>query len=239
MIGKTRCPSCEKLGKDKHKDNLILYKDGSTYCFACGYYSSGSSKGKAYTKEVEIHTVSEVILPEDIAPLEKTTAGYHWLKTYLYRVPTGLLWSPNKQWLIFPYFIDGDLKCWQARNFSDYGPKWLTFGQPKDILYVRGTGSSIVLVEDIVSALKIEQAGGCASPLFGCIIPVNRLLSLSKRFSSIGVWLDPDKALEASQQAYKGLKLGFNIYTIKTDKDPKEHTYDDIRTFIGVPKGQD
>lgn len=236
VTGKKRCPSCEKAGKDKHKDNLILYNDGSAYCFSCGYYEH---KNKIFIQKTEPIKIEGEVLPEDIVPLNKNHAGYYWLKEYLNKIPHWILWSPNKQWLIFPYFIDGRLECWQARNFSGSGPKWLTFGKPTDIVYVLGTGEEIVLVEDIVSALKIEQAGGCASPLFGCIIPMNRLLRLSSRFSRVRVWLDPDKALEASQQAYKALKLGFNISTCKTDKDPKEHTDDFIRETLGLSEGQD
>jgi 5S rRNA maturation endonuclease (ribonuclease M5)/ABC-type Mn2+/Zn2+ transport system ATPase subunit len=45
VVGKTQCPSCATQGGDTHRDNLIIYDDGSSYCFACGYYESSASKG--------------------------------------------------------------------------------------------------------------------------------------------------------------------------------------------------
>lgn len=38
-VGKQQCPSCAKKGGDTSEDNLVLYEDGSTYCFACGYHT--------------------------------------------------------------------------------------------------------------------------------------------------------------------------------------------------------
>jgi KaiC/GvpD/RAD55 family RecA-like ATPase len=34
---KTQCPSCASRGGDTNGDNLIVYEDGGSFCFACGY----------------------------------------------------------------------------------------------------------------------------------------------------------------------------------------------------------
>lgn len=34
---KRPCPACRAAGRDRAGDNLVLYKDGSGHCFACGY----------------------------------------------------------------------------------------------------------------------------------------------------------------------------------------------------------
>ena len=36
LVRKEQCPSCAKNGKDTSKDNLAVYSDGQTHCFACG-----------------------------------------------------------------------------------------------------------------------------------------------------------------------------------------------------------
>ena len=36
LVRKEQCPSCAKLGKDNSKDNLAVYSDGQTHCYACG-----------------------------------------------------------------------------------------------------------------------------------------------------------------------------------------------------------
>lgn len=230
VIGKTRCPSCAKTGKDTSGDNLILYKDGSSYCFSCGFYQS---KSKRFVKQAEV-VKTEVSLPEDILQLQSHHPGYFWIKQYLDKVPSWILWSPKKQWMIFPYIVNGTLEAWQARNFSGEGPKWLSFGKLHDILHVCRTkcNDTIFLVEDIISAIKIEQAGGTAMPLFGSVVGLKRFEKLSSRFKSMKLWLDPDKAFESSQQAYKANKLGFNVQTVKTDKDPKEHDYKFIEDIL-------
>ncbi len=35
VIKKEQCPECARLGGDKANDNLAIYQDGSSYCFAC------------------------------------------------------------------------------------------------------------------------------------------------------------------------------------------------------------
>ena len=44
VIGKQQCPQCAEQGRDRHKDNLVMYADGGAYCFACGYTEKGESK---------------------------------------------------------------------------------------------------------------------------------------------------------------------------------------------------
>lgn len=41
VVRKERCPECAETGKDNSSDNLAVYDDGSTYCFACSYYTKG------------------------------------------------------------------------------------------------------------------------------------------------------------------------------------------------------
>ena len=150
-IGKTVCPSCRSRGKDTRGDNLILYSDGGVYCFACGYLRTASGMLKLEPQEVLKNPLS---LPDDIEPLTKDKPGYTWLSKYLDKIPAWILWSEYKQWLIFPYIINGNLEAWQARNFSGFGPKWLTFGNVKTLYYFCGSkhAKCVVLVEDIVSA---------------------------------------------------------------------------------------
>lgn len=42
-IIKTRCPNCEKKGRDRKGDNLAIYSDGHGYCFSCGFYLDKNS----------------------------------------------------------------------------------------------------------------------------------------------------------------------------------------------------
>jgi len=234
VIGKTRCPNCAKRGADTRGDNLIKYSDGGTYCFACGFSSNGNKKINRRLEE-PTSTVEDDIrpMPEDIEPLTSKHAGWHWLKQYLELIPNNLLWSSSQQWLIFPYIENGVLFAWQARNFKEHGPKWLTFGQVTDNIYILGDTSKVpILVEDIVSAMKIKQAGGTAIPLFGCTIGLKRSQKLMARFKLVSLWLDPDKRKETVLEAHKAFKLGLHMRVVLSDADPKEHTVDQIREQI-------
>lgn len=37
FVKKQQCPKCAKNGRDRDRDNLAVYEDGSCHCFACGY----------------------------------------------------------------------------------------------------------------------------------------------------------------------------------------------------------
>lgn len=236
VIGKTRCPSCAAKGADRHGDNLIKYADGGSHCFSCGYWSKGMvgiSNRLVQRPEPTTSSGRGLTLPEDIETLNPAHAGYHWITEYLDKVPVGLLWSSNHQWMIFPIVIGGDMVAWQARNFSGVGAKWLTFGSVTDILYILGKGDPI-LVEDIISAIKIQQAGGCAIPLFGCTIGSKRFQMLYNRFERVSLWLDPDKRKETIQEARKAFRIGLHMRSLLSDADPKEHTIDYIKEIIGT-----
>ena len=39
LVYKTQCPTCAATGKDNSKDNMAVYSDGQTHCFACNEHS--------------------------------------------------------------------------------------------------------------------------------------------------------------------------------------------------------
>lgn len=45
LIRKEQCPSCAKEGKDKHRDNLVVFEDGHTHCFRCNYHTKETLGG--------------------------------------------------------------------------------------------------------------------------------------------------------------------------------------------------
>ena len=45
VLSKEQCPECAKEGNDASGDNLAVYSDGHTHCFACGYHTNGTKDG--------------------------------------------------------------------------------------------------------------------------------------------------------------------------------------------------
>lgn len=46
----TACPECRRNGRDHKGNNMAVYEDNSTYCFACGYSEQPDIKEKEYYK---------------------------------------------------------------------------------------------------------------------------------------------------------------------------------------------
>ena len=113
-------------------------------------------------------------------------------------------------------------------------PKWITKGKIEEIIYTVGNKSStLVLVEDIVSAIKVSQVEQC-SPIFGSVITTKRLVRLQPFYDTLYIWLDFDKRKESIKFAEKARLLGFNVYNVVTEKDPKEYSYKEIRQYLNI-----
>ena len=44
LLRKEQCPTCAMRGKDTSKDNMAVYSDGQTHCFACGTHHRGGKE---------------------------------------------------------------------------------------------------------------------------------------------------------------------------------------------------
>lgn len=230
-IAKGKCPACAKYGKDRAGDNLAIYSDGHQFCFACGYYLPGDPLHSL--KETPVTTTkTDFSLPDDVEPA-LAGLGWTWLnkygitptEVYKYKV----LWSEKLQWLIFPYFTDNELICWQARNFNTNKPyKYLTRGNPADTLWVYNhSKKQIVLVEDVVSAIKCNRIMD-SMPILGSVISNLTLTRLKRYYDTLFIWLDPDKHKEAIKFSQTAQLFNFKVTTILSDKDPKDYSNEEI-----------
>ncbi len=51
LLRKEQCPDCAKNGGDTSKDNMAVYSDGQTHCFACGTHGFVEHKEKVQVAE--------------------------------------------------------------------------------------------------------------------------------------------------------------------------------------------
>lgn len=230
LLYKTRCPKCAENGRDKHGDNLGVYNDGHSYCYSCGWGSTGSTANKlrnmAHRAAKEIPT-----LPEDITT-DLAKPGYSWLLTYFpdANFPR-CLWSEQEQKLYF--MLEGG--AYQYRYFGDNKehPKWVGYGITENLMHITGVGStSLVLVEDIISAVKV----GHITPtlcLFGSNISLKRLATLKLLgYNEVIIWLDWDKKEYAIKAAQLAQSIGLQTRVIHTKLDPKDYDYANIREIL-------
>ena len=244
IIKHIQCPQCRKQGRDNGHDNLGVYSDEHQYCFSCGYFVP-SDKCKIYSARYS--DVQRPVQPErDILrlPADCDTGiprkAKEWFCQYGFDnnaiTRYNILWSEYRQFLVFPYFIDGELVAWQGRYFGEDKKigKWHTKGKVEEIVYTLGPKSkSIVLVEDIISSMKVSRLIQ-SSPLFGSVISPRRFTILRHFYDTLYIWLDPDKQKEALKFAQKGRLFGFDCHVILSDKDPKEHSIEEIEQYLNA-----
>lgn len=240
VVRKERCPECAKLGNDKSGDNLAIYSDGHSYCYSCGYLVG---RGARLPAQEETSRSSTVCLPTDVTT-ELPYEAKAWLQQYeLTQLDIKkhlCMWSDSWSRLIFPYFVDGDLLAWQGRYIQTGEPteiskkqaKWYSQGKIHAMLHpVEVHDRQAVIVEDIVSAIKVSKIRG-AIPLFGCKLSSAHLKGLKLLCNEVCVWLDPDKRQDSMKISRILNLIGLNVHVIFSEKDPKEHSYNEIHQLL-------
>lgn len=228
FIAHEPCPTCGS------RDNFGRYSDGHGWCFGCGRYEPPAGFIPQINEVVKSDT--KIPFPSD-AQKQIGVKGWNWLKKYgiLNAETLNWYWSEEKQWLLFPIIEEcGIISVWQARNFNDDRPKpkALTVGAVSDVLMIHGTGEPIILVEDILSAVKVGRKCS-AMPLFGSNVPLKTLIRLASRFKHLGIWLDADMAERSMRAALRAKQFGFDTTrSIVTEADPKEHSDKEINEIV-------
>jgi hypothetical protein len=242
VIGKERCPKCAKLGNDTSADNLAVYSDGHKYCYGCGYHSRGTTRpfSSQETRGTASPVCDSFYMPDDISP-DIAFKPMMWLKDQCHFtiqdiISNKILWSQMYKWLIFPIEHEGMTLGFQARNFNEIKPyKWYTKFRKKDLLKIytsNETTHSLVLVEDIVSAIRVGNIVPCA-PIFGSTIADSLLMKIKKYpITELVIWLDEDKWKQSLVYAQRARELGINVKCISTTIDPKGHTNQQLRKIL-------
>lgn len=238
--------SCPKCGS---RDNLARYSDGGAFCFGCRFTEKGTGRGFKplnCDSSGEASDVQTIDLPEDASSTLPACVVEFLGKYDLYvteGIRLGILWSPSKQQLIYPYYAtDPDtgreyLACYQARNFNQQipGPKYFNKGKTTDVLpIIRRAGGStrrLVITEDALSALKVARQCD-AMPALGTNVPVSKLTAIARQYTRLTVWLDSDKWREARHIADNFKWLGLSADTIYSELDPKAYSDEQIKEYL-------
>lgn len=242
LIGHEQCPRCKASGRDRHADNLGTYSDGHKYCFSCGY--TLNRHGTAF---LPIHPPEKserpITLPADADPFIPANPAGLWLQKYDITFEevkqNNILWSPSRHLLIFPFYGSGakNLLGWQGRYLGEGvdNPKYFSFGRMDEIFNYIGLqfveGSGIIVVEDMLSAIKIGRIA-CALPLFGSHVPPIKRRNMMFQSGRLTLWLDYDKAATSYTMANEIRLLGYETRSVITTKDPKELNDDEIEEIV-------
>lgn len=136
----------------------------------------------------------------------------------------GIYYHEPTQRVILPVVEEGRVTYWQARAVhKGQQPKYINPPVDRDAVLPRyGTGDTIVLTEDILSAIRVGRVTEAWS-LMGTSMKAPVLARLTKDPRPVAVWLDPDDAgRSGAAKIMRTLRtLGIECRTIESARDPK------------------
>lgn len=212
--------ACEACGS---RDNKGVYRDGSTYCFGCHKYTPPTGRRTMMPQQQQqgVRTVT-VRYPNRV---NVPNPNRQWLLQYINEdeIDEFFFYDQVTGRHVFAYNEGEEDYFYEARSIESWSSnKSIQSGtRPSLVLGKWKESGIVVIVEDIVSAIKVSRQFG-AMPLFGCGMSSLQIAKLTSRpeLKYFPVWLDDDKyswAMHLSRQ------ISYNkpSCVIKTPVDPK------------------
>jgi DNA primase len=186
-------------------------------------------------------------LPHDCTP-DISARGLVWLfrsgitteEIEAYRI----CYSPSLNRVILPvYDRSGALIYWQGRYLGDakadgerkYTNQWQA---SRELTYfmteTHRLDRTIVLVEDILSAIKVGRVTNSVALLFATIPSRLVRLLVEDGYRRIVLWLDPDKAEYTARQLMRLRSFNYPVRRVYSPRDPKCYSDWEIREFLKI-----
>ena len=146
----------------------------------------------------------------------------------------GAYYHPDTDRVVLPVMEHGVPVFWQARSVTGRTPKYLSPQVDRSKLLPRyGSAASVTLTEDLLSAFKIGLVAE-AWCLMGTHANPRLIGALLERNAPVSVWLDPDgPGRRGANKVHKQLKAyGIEVRIVRSTKDPKLHTFDEIKEHL-------
>ena len=218
------CPKCRKNGHDIAGDNLAVYSDNHKWCYRCGYFEPGDIAHKINKPIVN----SKGLLYPDIVPLSEECLEYldkfNLTREEIYD-------NLNGHEDGYSYF---DSKFFLVRRLHKK-PKVIVKGEVvgnEPIFACQEGSNTIVLCEDIISAIKISRVkDACA--LLSNQINGTLLYRLSSRYDNCVLWLDPDMYEHMLKTLLPRVQPYFKqVGVILSGFDPKYYSTNEIKERV-------
>ena len=220
------CPKCRENGKDRRCNNLHAFPNNN-YCFACGFTEYNTSIESTASRLQGVETLNQY---KGITTIKQLPIlALKWLMKYQLTKEeiAQFSWSEEKQLLV----LYQNNNYYQGRCFAPNAKsKYLSYGIKPTILYGSNT-DKLVLVEDIISAIKIGRVA-TAIPMLGGI-PLKSTESLAKTFTNVFLWNDLD-LLRTSIKTARNLseRIGKHVKVVVSELDPKEYNEVEIKEYL-------
>lgn len=223
------------------------------FCHHCGARGSLANKLGTYKRYVSApkkyyhHTPmlpTDIILNPKLWPIHAVKWPLQAKLTFEDIARTGLCYSPKLDRVCVPVTFNGKYRGFIARRLHDNNePKYIARYDKHDkdcFVYSRcsyaptSSSEAVFIVEDCLSAIRIERAGMNAVALLGTSLTDSVLAYITDNFNTFVIWLDNDNADVKIKQAQlkKELELYGKVVLHKTHDDPKHYTDEQIREVL-------
>jgi hypothetical protein len=218
------CPRCRERGQDRSGDNLGRFSDGGAYCWSCQYREGPTRASKPPSKaKTIVYRYWDPTLPKKNAL---------WLDKYdlTLEEKSAFRYNPESDRHLYPVYQNGKCIFYEERSVDpEVVPKTLQYGTKP--IHIMGRGSVLVIVEDVVSAMKVSRHAK-AMPLWGSSLPYEWIPYIKGQNCPLVVWLDDDKYAQAIDIARRMRLIGIESSVIRTLKDPKELDDKEIKKML-------
>ena len=146
----------------------------------------------------------------------------------------GFYWNDRMQRVVMPVLTGLKVSYWQARGFDKDRPKYINPHVYKPLFKV-GTGPMLVLTEDMLSAARVGEVTEAWS-ILGTSMDDDKVAQVVATGLPVRIWLDPDSAgLKGRRKLVPKLRAyGVDAFAIKTDRDPKLYSKEEIMKFLSI-----
>lgn len=236
----TTCPA----GEDK-RERLGVKNIGNSWlwhCFNCG--ESGYYRPReVFSKLLESGGVASIKKPESVDPvIAYYMRDFHyemfpidqqlWLASYGFMQDDveaiGIRTGPFGVYL--PVCNNVKLVGYQVRNFTTGGPKYTTH-TTRPVHYRTMPSDTLVIVEDLLSAYKVQLAGYSVCALMGTKlhVPVSELPHAKK----LVIWLDEDSAgSSGAMHLHRDVAVLYEDSKLISFRQPKELSTEELQAWL-------
>ena len=226
------CPDCG--GKNTFTANksggAVLYNCYKLGCKISGVHTVGMTAADIQARMQEVEQdkpkpkVEIMELPEYVV---RSGSGLDAFRDKWDLWDQGLMYDLKDRRAVFPIFIDNVLIDAVGRALAGAEPKWLRY-TGKANYFIAGTGKTVVVVEDVISAITIAKLGFTGMAILGTSLSVAHMEQLGN-YSQVIVALDPDaahKTLRFRQEIEAW--TGTSTIALRLDDDIKYRVESDI-----------
>ena len=144
-------------------------------------------------------------------------------------------WCPSIDRFLLPCLIDGNpTGHFTCRALDKSRAKYVAGGAGARY-WIGGSGRVCCFVEDVLSAVRVSEAGFRACAALGTSFDQSLLSEALRGCTAAVSWLDPDAGGQKGHKALRGA-MGLQdvpLYRVQSDRDPKLHSRNEIQNYIG------